>query len=211
MKSFTGYYTELKITQDFKLPNNLLNKIHEVWLRKYRDLYEDGGTCNVEKAFEEVMQTFGMPINTIAHQRYVYMAMGIALASLPTLKHYFPNDSRPDIVVVKVNDWIEKSIEVPDDFADTLFPNLFEGGMYQAADEAYNIFYGLLKTLKKESAYKAVIDILYDAITGDAISPFTAAKRDLFNWWIIDVIPRAYYLQLPSSSYPRASEFASLS
>ena len=113
------------------------------------------------------------------------------------------------IVVAKANDWIEKSVEVPDDFPDSLFPDINEGGMYQAADEAYNIFYGLLKTLNKESAPVAVIDILYDAIAGDAISPFTAAKRDLFNWWIIDVVPRAYCLKLPSNLYPRASAFAS--
>lgn len=83
--------------------------------------------------------------------------------------------------------------------------------MYQAADEAYNIFYGLLKTLNKESAYEEIIDILYDALTGDAISPFAAAKRDLFNWWIIDVVPSAYCLKLPSNLYRRTSVFPSLS
>jgi hypothetical protein len=135
----------------------------------------------------------------------------IALAAQATLKHYFPDDSRPDIVVSKVNDWIETSVEFPDDFPDTLFPDINEGGMHQAADEAYNIFYGLLKALNKESAPTALIDILYDAITGDAISPFTAAKRDLFNWWIIEVVPKAYHLKLPSNLYPRASAFISLS
>jgi hypothetical protein len=206
MKSFTRYHTELKLPQGFELPKNLLDKIYEVWNRKYVDLYENGGKCNVEEAFEEVLQNFGMPINTIVHQRYVYMAMGIALAAKRTLKHYFPDDYRPDIVIAKVNDWIEKSVEVSDDFADILFPDILKGGMYQAADEAYNIFYGLLKTLNQESAFVAVIDILYDAITGDAISPFTEAKRDLFNWWIIDVVPRAYHKTLPSTLYPQASE-----
>ncbi len=210
MKSFTGHYTELKLSQNFELPKNLLLKIREVWNRKYRDLYDNEGKCNVEEAFEEVLQTFGMPINTIVHQRYVYMAMGIALAAQATLKHYFPDDSRPDIVVAKVNFWIENGVEVPDDFADTLFPNINEGGMYQAADEAYNIFYGLLKTLNKGAAYEVVIDILYDAIAGDAISPFAAAKRDLFNWWIINVVPSAYCLKLPSSLYRCAPVFPSI-
>lgn len=204
MKSSTSYYTELKLPQEFKLPKNLLDKIHEVWNIKYHDLYDDGGKCNVEEAFEEILQAFGMPINTIVHKRYVYMALGIALTVQPTLKHYFPEDTRPNTILRKVDDWIEKSVEVPDNFADTLFPDINEGGMYQAADEAYNIFYSLLKSLNKEDAYEAVIDILYDAITGDAISPFTTAKRDLFNWWLIDVVPRAYCLQLPSSLYPRA-------
>ncbi|MEC4887353.1 MAG: hypothetical protein SAL70_39500 [Scytonema sp. PMC 1070.18] len=196
MKNF-AIYTEFKLPQNSELPDNLILKIREVWDRKYRDLYENGGKCNVEEAFEEVLQTFGMPINTIGHQRYVYMAMAMVLAAQATLKHYFPDDSRPGIVVAKVNNWIETGVEVADNFADTLFPNIYEGEMYQAADEAYNIFYGLLKTLNKESAYEEIIDILYDAITGDAISPFAAAKRDLFNWWLIDVVPSAYCLKLP--------------
>lgn len=92
-----GYYTELKLPQNLELPNNLLSKIREVWGRTYLDLYENGGKCNVEQAFEEVLQTFGSKNDKIVHQRYVYMAMGIALAAQATLKHYFPNDSRPDI------------------------------------------------------------------------------------------------------------------
>jgi hypothetical protein len=211
MKIDAGYYTEFKLPQDLVLPNNLLILIHEVWNRKYLDLYENGGKYNVEQAFEEVLQTFGMPINTIGHQRYVYMAMGMTLAAQPTLKYYFPDDSRPEIVVAKVNNWIENGVEVPDNFADSLFPDINEGGMYQAADEAYNIFYGLLKTLNQESAYEELINILYDAITGDAISPFAAAKRDLFNWWIIDVVPRAYSQKLPSSLYRQMSVFPILS
>ncbi|MBD2775427.1 hypothetical protein [Iningainema tapete] len=55
------------------------------------------------------------------------------------------------------------------------------------------------------------IDILYDAIAGDAISPFAAAKIDLFNWWIIDVVPSAYCLKLPSNLYRRTSVFPSIS
>jgi hypothetical protein len=205
-----GCYTEFKLPQNLKLPNNLLDTIREVWNRKYRDLYENGGKCSAEHAFEEVLQTFGSTIDTVIHKRYVYMAMGMALAAQATLKHFFPNDSRPDVVIVKVNNWIEHGVEIPDDFADTLFPNINEGGMYQAADEAYNIFYALLKTLNKESAYEELINILYDAITGDAISPFAAAKRDLFNWWIVDVVPRAYCMMLPSNLYRRTTVFPSL-
>ena len=36
MKSFTGYHTELKLPQGFELPKNLLDKIYEVWDRKYK-------------------------------------------------------------------------------------------------------------------------------------------------------------------------------
>ncbi len=77
--------------------------------------------------------------------------------------------------------------------------------------EMSNIFYGLLQTLNTKTAYNAILDILYDAITGDAISGFAAAQRDMFNWWLIEVIPAAYCLKLPSTLYSREWEFPPLS
>jgi hypothetical protein len=182
-----------------------------VWERKYRDLYETGGKCNVEAAFVEVMTAFGMPNDAISHQRYVYMAYGIALAAKPTIKHYFPEENKADIVQGIVSCWLKDGGEIPETWADTLFPHINEIGKYQATDEAYNIFYGLLQTLNTKTAYNAILNILYDAITGDPISGFTEARRDMFNWWLIEVIPAAYCLQLPSTLYSRKWEFPSLS
>lgn len=92
-----------------------------------------------------------------------------------------------------------------------MFSNINEVGRYQAADEAYSIFYGLVKTLDRKTAYKAILHILYDAITGDAISGFAAAQRDMFNWWLIEVIPAAYCLKLPATLYSGKWKFPPLS
>lgn len=206
-----GYYRNFQLPSNSDIPGQLQETLHRVWERKYRDLYETGGKCNVEEAFVEVMTAFGMPNDVISHQRYVYMAYGIALAAKPTIKHYFPEEHKADIVEAIISCWLKDGCEIPETWADTLFPNINKIGKYQATDEAYNIFYGLLQTLNTKTAYNAILDILYDAITGDAISGFAAAQRDMFNWWLIEVVPAAYCLKLPSTLYSGKWEFPPLS
>jgi hypothetical protein len=208
---YLGHYTDFKLPKNLEISKQLQQTLHSVWHRKYRDLYERGGKYNVEEAFVEVMAAFGMPDDAISHQRYVYMAYGIALAAKPTVKHYFPEEHKTDIVQGIVSCWLKDGGEIPGTWADTLFPNIDKIGKYQATDEAYNIFYGLLQTLNTKTAYNAILDILYNAITGDAISGFAAAKRDMFNWWSIEVIPAAYCLKLPSTLYSGNWNFPPLS
>jgi hypothetical protein len=202
-----GYYSDFKLPSNSDIPEQLQEALHRVWERKYRDLYETGGKCNVEEAFVEVMTAFGMPNDAISHQRYVYMAYGIALAAKPTIKDYFPEENKTDIIQGIVSCWLINGGEIPETWADTLFPNINKIGKYQATDEAYNIFYGLLQTLNTKIAYDAILDILYNAITGDAISGCTEARRDMFNWWLIEVIPAAYCLKLPSTLYSGKWDF----
>lgn len=206
-----GYYSDFKLPSNSDIPEQLQETLHSVWERKYRDLYETGGKCNVEEAFVEVMTAFGRPNDPISHQRYVYMAYGIALAAKPTIKHYFPEENKSDIVQGIVSCWLKESGQIPETWADTLFPNINKIGKYQATDEAYNIFYGLMQTLNIKTAYNAILDIMYDAITGDAIYGCTEARRDMFNWWLIEVIPAAYGLQLPSTLYSGKWDFPPLS
>ena len=206
-----GHYTDFKLPSNSDIPDRLQQTLHTVWDRKYDDLYERGGNSDVEEAFVEVMTAFGMPDDAISHQRYVYMAYGIALAAKPTIKHYFPEENKTDIIQGIVFCWLKDSCEIPETWADTLFPNINKIGKYQATDEAYNIFYGLLQTLNTKTAYNAILNILYDAITGDAISGCTEARRDMFNWWLIEVIPAAYCLQLPSTLYSGKWDFSTLS
>lgn len=211
IKFALGHYIDFKLPSNSTIPEQLQQTLQTVWDRKYDDLYETGGNCNVEEAFVEVMTAFGMLNDAISHQRYVYMAYGIALAAKPTIKHYFPEEHKADIVEAIVSCCLKDGCEIPETWADTWFPNINKIGKYQATDEAYNIFYGLLQTLNTKTAYNAILDILYEAITGDAISGFAAAQRDMFNWWLIEVVPAAYCLKLPSTLYSREWESPPLS
>lgn len=119
-----GHYTNFKLPNNLDIPEQLQQTLQMVWDRKYRDLYERGGKYNVEEAFVEVLQAFGMPNDKVSHQRYVYMAYGIALAAKPTIKHYFPEEHKADIVQAIVSCWLKDGGEIPENWADTLFPHI---------------------------------------------------------------------------------------
>lgn len=188
MKKFDrGHYREFQLPQWFNGPEALTETLYQAWSRRYKDLYERGGECDVEETFEEVIKALGVPVDRLSHWRYSYMAWIFSMAAMPTIKHYYPEDWKYFLVQKQVLACLEEGSEIPDELADTLFakPTIRN---YQTADEAYSVLYNYLKSLHRQLAYDAVIDILYDAITGDAISGFAAAKRDIFNWWLIEVI-----------------------
>lgn len=57
----------------------------------------------------------------------------------------------------------------------------------------------MLKIVNIKDAYRALFNILDAAINDEAISPHYWAKRAIFNWWLIDVVPAAYTLRLPAT------------
>ncbi len=117
LKFDIGHYTDFKLPSNSHIPNHLQQTLRTVWDRKYDDLYERGGNSDVEQAFVEVMTAFGMPNDAISHQRYVYMAYGIALAAKPTIKHYFPEEHKADIVQAIVSCWLKDGGEIPETWA----------------------------------------------------------------------------------------------
>lgn len=96
------------------------------------------------------------------------------------------------------------------DVEDALEEILHALGGPQGADEAYQIFYNSLKLLDSKQAYDMILDILVDAVTGEPIIASSSKKRQLFNWLLVDVIPSAYYLRLPSAFYWSAWPFVPL-
>jgi hypothetical protein len=192
--------------------SRLFNTLYKVYDSRYADFYLDNGSNDVEESFDTVLKVIGDPMDLINHQRYVTIGWAIALAAQPTIQYYFPDDSRPDTVVKHVSLWLANQIKLSGNVANTLFPEINKDGFggHPAADEAYHIFYNLIKSLDPKGAYEAIVDILYDAMTGDAIIPSSRKKRQLFNWWLIDVVPSAYYLRLPSSFYCKTWPFVPL-
>lgn len=211
LKKFSrGYYREFRLPQWFNGPEELTKILQEVWNRSYPDLYDRGGEDDLESAIEEVLKLLGRLNQDTTHKSYVYIAWTIALAVEATIKHYFPDDQIFPKVEKQVLLWLENGVEVPDNFVNTVFSDLEQIGKHQASGEAYNILYATLNSLAAENAYTAVLDILYYALTGDAVSGFSAAKRDIFNWLIVEVIPAAYCLRVPDTIYSGKWQFLPL-
>jgi hypothetical protein len=50
-------------------------------------------------------------------------------------------------------------------------------------------------------AKKALLEILDDCFEGYAIFPGSQGKRDLFNWWLLEVVPATWCLHYPKTLY----------
>ena len=46
-----GHYTDFKLPKNLDIPTQLKETLQAVWDRKYSDLYEKGGNCDVEASF----------------------------------------------------------------------------------------------------------------------------------------------------------------
>jgi hypothetical protein len=198
MIALNNCFTEFILPEWFNAPQALKETLHKVWNRQYLDLYDEGGNSDLYDAFKEVIEALGMPDDLIGHKRYVYMAFGIALSARFTVKGWFPEDERPDIALEKVRCWLETGVEIPNNFAETLFPDYYRKGAHIPPGEAYTVLYRFLKTLNKADAYQSLLWLLDDAFTSEALTLKYNERRKFFNWWIVDVTPSAYCLRLPS-------------
>ena len=135
----------------------------------------------------------------LSHPRYVCMALILALAVEPTVKAYLPSDRKTEQIFKLVINWL-KDKEVPtEDKINQFFSQISLGN--QAIDEALDVCKNLLQVLNSAKAKEALLEILDDCLEGYAIFPGSQGRRDLFNWWLLEVIPAAWCLRFPESIY----------
>lgn len=198
-------YSIHQLPKWFNGPTVLQTTLRDVWETPYYDLYEDDTTHRTFEAFERVLSAFGLPQESIAHRRYVYMGLAMALATRPTLTYRYPEDKRADIALQAAWAWLLMGQQPDPDWTQELFADYWTGA-YTEANEAYDVFRNLLKALDRQQAYDAIFNMLDAVINDEAISPHHWAKRSIFNWWLTEVVPAAYYLRLPDTICTDAGE-----
>lgn len=204
MKKFNvGYYPEFKLAEHLPIPNELENKLRISWDYDYFD-FRDSKGIDVMDECEEILLSFGssgLPAS-IEHKRYVYMALAFAHAGIPVIKRLRPNDTRAERCLKIVEEWFVGSNVKTKDWADKLFPEVKTRVAGTFLDEVFDNLYNLLKIVNSNCPPNEILDILYDAFTGEWSGGSLEGNRDMFNWWLIEVIPAAYHLQLPTSIHP---------
>ena len=68
-------------------------------------------------------------------------------------------------------------------------------------DEALDVLKNSLKVLDIQQSKEALLNILDDCLEGYAIFPGSQGRRDLFNWWLLEVVPASWCLQFPNKIY----------
>jgi hypothetical protein len=196
----------------------LLNKIRQ---QHYAELYESeaDGTTSLSDALREVLSAFRTSNQTLCHLRYVWMALILAVVVEPTMEYYQPSNLLPKDSIKVMELWLEKtiqknihpennttsfSIDMPLNYtSENPYVNQANQkiGSLQAINEALDVFYNAIRVLNYELAIEAILEILDDCLEGYAIFPGSYGRRELFDWWLLEVVPASWFLLPPTSLY----------
>ena len=193
--------SNFQISSSFGIPESLRQLLYKAWQNRYEEFYEESAnnTTNLEETLLEILDAFQEQDDSRCHARYVCMALIFALAVEPTVKVYLSSEQKTKKFFQLVINW-SKNGEVPtEQKINQLFPQISVGS--QAIDEALDVFRNLLQVLNYAKAQEAVLEILDDCLEGYAIFPGSEGRRDLFNWWLLEVVPAAWCLKFPESIY----------
>lgn len=209
MLKLLNYYTEFTISSSYNIPEFLHQLIYKIWLDKYEELYEDVEVNKnylehpLEDGCKNILSFFYE--NNESHLNYIFMAIILAEAVKPTVKAYLPDNRKTEQVYEWLSKYLEKKIEFKNIIKgseiaiDEIFPTISVG--CQAIDEALDVFHNVLRVIEPQQAQEALLEILDDCLEGYAIFPGSQGRRDLFNWWLLEVVPAAWCLQLPRKLY----------
>jgi hypothetical protein len=197
------------------IPDNIQVLLNKIKLEHYEELYEleADGNASLEDDLRAVIGKFSHGTELLNHLRYIWMTLILSLAVEPTLEYYDPNNSLPKIIIQLLEKFLLKSnktINITPDKLDKLINEIFkshesyfhkQGANFQAISEALDVFYNAVKVIKYDQSVESILEILDDCLEGSAILPGSYGRRELFDWWLQDVVPASYKLRPPKSFY----------
>jgi hypothetical protein len=85
------------------------------------------------------------------------------------------------------------------------FTNIFSEdnkiASFQVVYEALDVYKNAVKVLDPNQSLEALLNILDDCLEGYAIFPGSQGRRELFNWWLLEVVPASWSLSVPRYMY----------
>ncbi|WP_414545515.1 hypothetical protein [Nostoc sp. CCY0012] len=209
-----------QVSSTNNIPEPLEALFNKIRLEHYEELYEPeaDGTASLEDTLNEVLEALRSSNNTLTHLRYVWMALILTLVVEPTVKHCQPHGKlSPKNIINLMVRWIIETInksissESTTKIAvDKLIYQITgncdvdfqtEIASLQVINEALDVFRNAVLVLDYNQAVEAILEILDDCLEGYAIFPGSYGRRELFEWWLFDVVPASLYLKPPKSFY----------
>lgn len=202
------------------MPDSLQEAIIAAFSNSYEELYEleSDGELLLEDALEEILGSLQSSHQLLGQLRYVWMALILAVVVEPTIKYYQPDSNFPEETIGRLTGWLLKTLvgmlnpqkkfygdpENIEDIALVDFKCLVSTeriSSFQVLSEALDVYINAVKSLEPTHSLQALLDILDDCLEGYAIFPGSYGRRELFDWWLLDVVPSCWYLLAPTSAY----------
>ncbi|MBD2571023.1 hypothetical protein [Anabaena lutea] len=186
-----------------EIPNSLRLVIERIQGYSYAELYEEKDIqgISLEDSLITVFDAIEKEKNSLdISYCYFFMAIVMGIAVQPTIKTYLRRETiTGNIFQYLFQNWIYPQ--------DNYQPNLNVSfrdyqnywGQYQALDEAVDVFENMLQVLESVKPREAILNILDDCFQGYAIFPGSQGRRELFDWWLLDVVPSVFCGRLPKN------------
>lgn len=205
-----------------KIPEPLKTLINKIREEHYPELYEPqaDGTASLDDALNDILDVFYNSGKTLCHLRYVWLALILALVVEPTVESYQPQNHFTKSTLELLERWIFSEIDsnlsspqlnlefqqeidnLEKIFAEPITPiKNGEIATLQIISESRDVFKNAIRVLDRELAKEATLEILKDCLEGYAIFPGSSGRRDLFDWWLLEVVPASWYLLSPRALY----------
>ncbi|MCT7958970.1 hypothetical protein [Laspinema palackyanum] len=219
-----NYFSKRKLTLLDKIPEPLKALLNKINQEHYEELYEPeaDGRVSLEDALNEVLEFFHERDKTYCQIRYVWMTLIFAVLVEPTVEYYNPENGFTKQTIHLIEKWILSNIIDP--LARSRVVNYqFQAeklkkleyflskkinsskwdkmASLQVIYEAIDVFKNSIRVLDYHQSKAALLEILEDCLEGYAIFPGSYGRRDLFDWWLLEVVPCSWHLVPPTSLY----------
>ena len=193
-----------------KIPDSLRLVIERIQSYSYAELYEEKNIkgISLEDSLITVFDAIEKEKNSLdISYCYFFMAIVMGIAVQPTIKTYLPGETARfnretitgNIFQYLFRDWIYSQHNYQPYFNVSFQDYQNYLGQYQALDEAVDVFENMLQVLESIKTREAILNILDDCFQGYAIFPGSQGRRELFDWWLLDVVPSVFCGRLPKS------------
>ena len=186
-----------------EIPDSLRLVIERIQSYSYAELYEEKNIqgISLEDSLITVFDAVEKEKNSLdISYCYFFMAIVMGIAVQPTIKTYLPRETiTGNIFQYLFQNWIYPQDNYQPNFNLSFRDYQNYLGQYQALDEAVDVFDNMLQVLESVKTRAAILNILDDCFQGYAIFPGSQGRRELFDWWLLDVIPSVFCGRLPKN------------
>lgn len=204
-----------KITRK-NLPLLLYSRINSVSQKAYPELYEQSKNSDysLEAAENDILSAFQI-IDDLFPLRYLWMTLILVGSTQQAFQYYQPHSKLLDEVIRYLGEHFETigktmyssfdSVSYLDQSTLIVKPELSrmqlakKTASLQIINDIENVYRNALQVPQSSDPCPILLDILDDCLEGYAIFPGAQGRRQLFDWWIYDVVPACYDFSLPST------------
>ena len=186
-----------------EIPDSLRLVIERIQSYSYAELYEEKNIkgISLEDSLITVFDAIEKEKNSLdISYCYFFMSIVMGIAVQPTIKSYLPRETiTGNIFQYLFQNWIYSQHNYQPSFNVSFRDYQNYLGQYQALDEAVDVFENMLQALESVKIREGILNILDDCFQGYAIFPGSQGRRELFDWWLLDVVPSVFCGRLPKN------------